>query len=122
MPGEGGGAANGVRLFGQADFRGVLHRASYGPDTISLGWTRQQEVLTGELVVAKDWRVTENSWRKTIYSGVYGPNMGFFPLKGPRADEGKGLSIKPWMDPGLASVRSTGRVFVPTWKLSPSTG
>jgi hypothetical protein len=25
--------------------------------------------------------------------------MGFFPLKGPRAGQGEGLSIKPWMGP-----------------------
>lgn len=99
QPGDRLGMANDVRLFGQADFRGVLHRASYGTDHISLAWTRNKELFTGTLHLNAGWRVTENSWRKTIYSGVYGPNMGFFPLKGPRAGQGKGLSIKPWMGP-----------------------
>ena len=99
LPGDQIGMANGVRLFSQADFRGVLHRASYGADTIDLAWLRDGQVLRGKLEVTTGWRVAENSWRKTIYSGVYGPNMGFFPLKGPRAGQGKGLSIKPWMGP-----------------------
>jgi hypothetical protein len=99
LPGDRLGMANGVRLFGQADFRGVMHRASYGADTLTLGWIRQGEVRLGSLSVEAGWRLAENSWRKTIYSGVFGPNMGFFPLKGPRAGKGKGLSIKPWMGP-----------------------
>ena len=91
------GMANGVRLFGQADFRGVLHRASSGSDTITLAWTRDGNVMSGQLSVAPGWRVTENSWRKSVYDGAFGPGMGFFPLKGPDAGKGKGLSIKPWM-------------------------
>ncbi len=104
------GMADGVRLFGQADFRGVLHRASYDADTILLGWVRDGTVHTGTLAVENGWRETENSWRKTIYSGVYGPNMGFFPLEGPRAGKGEGLSIKPWMGPKPADrpVYQTG--------------
>ena len=53
--------------------------------------------MAGELAVQPGWRVAENSWRKTVYDGVFGPGMGFFPLKGPNAGKGKGLSIKPWM-------------------------
>jgi hypothetical protein len=96
-PGDRLGMANGVRLFGQADFRGVLHRADPGNETIALGWIRGGGVMTGELAVAPGWRVTENSWRKTVYDGVFGPGMGFFPLNGPNTGKGKGLSIKPWM-------------------------
>ncbi|MCB1099780.1 MAG: thioredoxin family protein [Verrucomicrobiae bacterium] len=104
------GMANGVRLFGQADFRGVLHRASYEADTILIGWIRDGEVHTGTLTVENGWRTAENSWRKTIYSGVYGPNMGFFPLEGPRSGNGEGLSIKPWMgpEPSERPVYATG--------------
>jgi hypothetical protein len=91
------GMANGTRLFGQADFRGVLHRASFDDDTIPLGWTRKGEVMFGQLRVQAGWKATENWWRKTVYDGAYGPTMGFFPLKGPNAGKGKGLSIKPWM-------------------------
>lgn len=91
------GMADGVRLFGQADFRGVLHRVASGSDTITLAWTRDGKLMTEELSLAPGWRVTENSWRKTVYDGVYGPGMGFFPLNGPKAGKGEGLSIKPWM-------------------------
>ena len=96
-PGDRLGMANGTRLFGQADFRGVLHRASHGEDEITIAWTRDGDVQQGALAVSPGWRSTENSWRKTVYDGVYGPSMGFFPLKGPNAGKGQGLSIKPWM-------------------------
>lgn len=89
--------ANGSRLFGQADFRGVLHRASFDSDNIRVAWTRDSKVMFSELAVEPGWKATENSWRKTVYDGAYGPTMGFFPLKGPNAGKGKGLSIKPWM-------------------------
>ena len=93
------GMAGGRRLFGQADFRGVLHRASYGPDTIAVGWTRNGEPMFGELKTGDGWRVTENSWRKSVYEGVIGPHLGFFPIKGP--NQGKGsMSFKPFMGPG----------------------
>jgi hypothetical protein len=91
------GMAGGRRLFGQADFRGVLHRADYGADTIPLAWLRNGAVHFDSLSVQPGWRATEYSWRKTVYDGVYGPNMGFFPLRGPNADKGMGLSIKPFM-------------------------
>lgn len=91
------GMANGTKLFGQADFRGALHRAPAGSGPIALAWVRNGTVQFGNLEVEPGWRVTENSWRKTIYDGVYGPGMGFFPLKGPDAGKGRGLSIKPWM-------------------------
>ena len=93
------GMADGTRLFSQADFRGVLHRANQGVDTIHLGWRRGDEVAFGTLEVRPGWRTTENWWRKTVYDGVHGPTMGFFPLEGPNFGTGKGLSIKPWMGP-----------------------
>lgn len=93
------GMANGTRLFGQADFRGVLHRSGKGADTIHLAWTRDGKTHFGSLEVEPGWRATENWWRKTVYDGVYGPTMGFFPLKGPNQGKGQGLSIKPWMGP-----------------------
>lgn len=91
--------ANGTRLFGQADFRGVLHRAAFGQDSIDIAWLRGDDVHFGTLHVEAGWRASKHSWRKTVYDGVYGPGMGFFPLKGPQAGKGKGLSIKPWMGP-----------------------
>lgn len=97
QPGDRLGMANGTRLFGQADLRGVLHRASHGKDEIAMAWIREGEFHQGTLAVVKGWRATENAWRKTVYDGVYGPGMGFFPLKGPNSGKGQGLSIKPWM-------------------------
>ena len=104
------GMAEGTRLFGQADFRGVLHRASAGAGKIDVGWQRDGKTHFSELEVEPGWRKTENAWRKTVYDGVYGPTMGFFPLKGPQAGKGKGLSIKPWMGPKPAErpVYKTG--------------
>ncbi len=93
------GMAEGTRLFGQADFRGVLHRAAQGNDAIAIAWRRGDEVAFGSLEVRSGWRETNNAWRKTVYDGVYGPGMGFFPLNGPQAGKGQGLSIKPWMGP-----------------------
>jgi len=98
-PGDRLGMANGTKLFGQADFRGVLHRAAYGSDSIQLAWLRGGQMQSGLLQVQPGWREANNTWRKTIYDGVYGPGMGFFPLRGPQAGKGKGLSIKPWMGP-----------------------
>ena len=97
QPGDQLGMANETKLFGQADFRGVLHRASFDADRIQVAWTRGEQVMFGTLTVEPGWKATENSWRKTVYDGAYGPTMGFFPLKGPNAGKGRGLSIKPWM-------------------------
>lgn len=110
QPGDQLGMANGTRLFGQADFRGVLHRASQGADQIRVGYVRDGRPQFGSLVVEPGWRETNSSWRKTVYDGVYGPGMGFFPLNGPRAGKGQGLSIKPWMGPNPADrpVFATG--------------
>lgn len=104
------GMANSTRLFGQADFRGVLHRATFGADSIEVAWLRDGQVHHGTLQVPPGWRKTENSWRKTVYDGVYGPGMGFFPLKGPRAGRGQGLSVRPWMGnkPAERPVFQTG--------------
>ena len=89
--------ADDTRLFGQADFRGVLHRTAIDDDTLKLAWQRGDEVQFADLQLPDGWRVTENWWRKTVYDGAYGPNMGFFPLRGPGFGKGGGLSIKPWM-------------------------
>lgn len=102
--------ADGMRLYSQADFRGVLHRSSHGEDSIQLAWARGGQAMSGNVRVRPGWRKTENFWRKTVYDGVYGPGMGFFPLKGQLAGKGQGLSIKPWMGPKPADrpVYKTG--------------
>ncbi|MEM7015159.1 MAG: hypothetical protein AAF585_27185, partial [Verrucomicrobiota bacterium] len=90
--------AEGRRLFGQADFRGALHRAPLGDAKIEIGWLRAGEYHSGVLELSEGWRTTEIAWRKSVYDGVYGEWIGFFPLKGP--NQGKGsMSIRPFMGP-----------------------
>ncbi len=90
------GMAGGHRLFGQADFRGVLHRAPYGDARIEIAWRRGGEVMFGELVLKEGWRKTESWWRKSVYEGIYGPHFGFFPIHGPRNGKGS-MSFRPFM-------------------------
>ncbi len=93
------GMAGNRRLFGQADFRGVLHRAAYGADEIPVAWLRNERAHVSKLEVSPGWRKAQNSWRKTIYEGIYGPHLGFFPIAGP--NQGKGaMSFKPFMGSG----------------------
>lgn len=110
MPGDELLMAEGTKLFGQADFRGVLHRAAHGADQLEIAWRRGQDIQFATVVLEPGWRKTESYWRKTVYDGVYGPTMGFFPLRGPKAGKDQGLSIKPWMGPKPAErpVYSTG--------------
>lgn len=90
--------ASNRRLFGQADFRGALHRASYDDAEILVGWTRDGKAMFGQLETKSGWKAGENAWRKSIYEGIYGPHLGFFPLHGP--GQGKGsLSLRPFMGP-----------------------
>ena len=90
------GMAGSRRLFGQADFRGVLHRASYGADEIPVGWVRGGKAYFATLSVPAGWREARNSWRKTIYEGIYGPHFGFFPIAGPNQGKGR-MSFKAFM-------------------------
>lgn len=87
------------KVFGQADFRGILHRSEKGTTQITVGWLSSANTYQENTLNLKDgWRITENFWRKSVYDGVYGEWIGFFPLKGPQ--QGKGhLSIKPFMGP-----------------------
>ena len=94
------------RLFGQADFRGVLHRAAYDADEIPVGWLRNNRSHFAKLKVSSGWRKAQNSWRKTIYEGVYGPHLGFFPIAGP--NQGKGaMSLKPYMGSGAKRLENS---------------
>lgn len=88
--------ADKTKLFGQADFRGVLHRASFDKADLSMMWKRGGELLSGKLDMPAGWKETDNRWRKTVYDGIYGPRFGFFPIKGP--NQGKGsMSFKPFL-------------------------
>jgi len=74
------GAANGRRLFGQADFRGVLHRGPRDAGNFDLVWLRNGKVMQGRLDVPPGWRTTDLGWRMSISQGVFGGYPGFFPL------------------------------------------
>ncbi|MFT5126824.1 MAG: serine protease Do [Rhodothermales bacterium] len=91
--------ANEKKLFGQADFRGVLHRAPLGTAKVTVGWLRKGLYARGILALADDWRKTEISWRKSVYDGVVGEWIGFFPNRGPSQGRGR-LSVRPYMGRG----------------------
>ncbi|MFT5471230.1 MAG: serine protease Do [Verrucomicrobiales bacterium] len=97
--------ASGRRLFGQADFRGALHRASYEDANVLVGWTRDEEPMFAQLSLKDGWKEGKNLWRKTIYEGPYGPHLGFFPLKGPNNGKGS-MSFKPFMGSGNKQQQS----------------
>lgn len=73
------GAAGGRRLFGQTDFRGVLHRGPRGSGVIPIVWRRGEELLRGDLQVALGWRRTLLDWRMSVSQGNIGASPGFFP-------------------------------------------
>jgi serine protease Do len=81
QPGDALAAAGGRRLFGQADFRGVLHRGPHGDGEIELYWLRSGEPMHGKLAVKDGWRKTVLDWRMSIAEGNIGAGPGFFPLR-----------------------------------------
>jgi hypothetical protein len=96
-------ASDGRRLFGQADFRGVLHRGPKGDGEIEVYWMRNGELKSGSLNVKDGWRKTVLDWRMSVAEGNIGAGPGFFPLKvneeqrqklGLRADA---LAVRPFM-------------------------
>ena len=105
------GAAQDRKLFGQADFRGVLHRGPKGAGSIPLWYLRDGKVNHAELMVADGWRKTVLDWRMSISQGNIGPDAGFFPLNvgdGERKKLGIGkeqMAVKPYMygEPTAAS-------------------
>lgn len=106
-PGDELGAAGGKRLFTQADFRGVLHRAGKGDAKIGVVWLRKGEEHSGQLVLKGDWRKTDLGWRKSVAEADIGANTGFpWPLacndneRKQRGVEKGVLCIKPYMPKG----------------------
>jgi hypothetical protein len=111
-PGDVLGMAGGRRLFGQADFRGVLHRApASGDATIPVAWVRDGNVISGALSLKDGWRATNVNWRMSISQGNIGADPTFFPLaasKNERLRAGVGpdaMAVKPYWgnEPILAS-------------------
>jgi hypothetical protein len=73
--------AGGRKLFGQADFRGVLHRGPQADGEIEVYWMRKGEPMHGKLAVKDGWRKTILDWRMSIAEGNVGAGPGFFPLR-----------------------------------------
>jgi len=92
------GAAEGQRLFGQADFRGVLHRGPRDAGSVRVHFERASAVHAASLELAPGWRKTVLDWRMSVSQGNVGAYPGFWPLPGPRAGKGT-LSIKVWYGP-----------------------
>lgn len=79
-PGDTLAAADGRRLFSQADFRGALHRTPlHGPAMVDLKWLRDGKVMSGTLNLTGDWRATDLAWRTSIVDGNVGGSPGFWP-------------------------------------------
>ncbi len=95
-PGDVLAAAGNRRLFGQADFRGVLHRRADPAGSIEIRWLREDLVMSGTLQLAEGWRRTVLDWRTSVSGGNIGSGPGFsWPVKGPDAGSGR-MSITPW--------------------------
>lgn len=70
------------KLFGQADFRGVLHRGPAGAGAIEVLLKRGTELVRVTLDVREGWRDTQLGWRKSIADGNIGAAPGFaWPLE-----------------------------------------
>jgi serine protease Do len=79
-------AADGRKLFGQTDFRGVLHRGPRGEGTIEVFWLRGGQVHSGILHVSPGWRATVLGWRMSVSQGNIGAEPGFWPLTASAGD------------------------------------
>ena len=98
LPGDELVGAGERRLFGQADFRGVLHREANPSGKLSIVWTHEGELKFGELALEPGWRTTNLDWRMSISQGNIGTGPGYsWSLKGPRKGIPEGqMSIRPW--------------------------
>lgn len=96
-------AAGDRKLFGQADFRGVLHRGPKKSGSIPVVWMRDGKVMQGELKVEDGWRKTILDWRMSVSQGNIGSGPAFFPLKASPAERRKfkikndAMAIRPFM-------------------------
>jgi S1-C subfamily serine protease len=80
-------AAAGDRLlFGQADFRGVLHRGPRGAGEVPIRFLRDGKPRAATLAVADGWRKTVLDWRMSVSQGNVGADLGFWPLAASKAD------------------------------------
>ncbi|MBI1374826.1 MAG: PDZ domain-containing protein [Phycisphaera sp.] len=105
QPGDELAAAGDRLLFGQADFRGVLHRGPKAAGDIDVVYRRGDDIKQATLHLADGWRKTVLDWRMTMSQGVIGVGPGFFPLKGPDSDT---MSVKPFWGKNAPYVADAG--------------
>lgn len=79
-------AAGDRRLFGQTDFRGVLHRGPAGAGEIPVRYLRDGRVVAATLRVPDGWRKTILDWRMSVSQGNVGGDLGFWPLAANKND------------------------------------
>jgi serine protease Do len=104
LPGDELGAAGGRRLFGQADFRGVLHRGPRGAGSIDIYWTRAGKVRHDTLDLPDGWRKTVLDWRMSVSQGNVGGYPSFFPLpannkRAERKIAAGVMAVEPYLGP-----------------------
>jgi hypothetical protein len=91
------------RLFGQADFRGVLHRGPQGAGSIPVTWIRDGKITSGNLNVSEGWRKTILDWRMSISQGNISHGPAFFPLAMSKAERQRfnipdnAMGVKPFI-------------------------
>jgi serine protease Do len=100
------------RLFGQADFRGVLHRGPQGAGSIPLMWIRDGKVMAGKLNVSDGWRKTILEWRMSISQGNISHGPAFFPLAMSKAERERfgipenAMGVKPFIYKGSVATQA----------------
>lgn len=82
-------AARDRKLFGQTDFRGVLHRGPRGAGEVEVRWVRDGRPMEAKLALADGWRKTVLDWRMSVSQGNVGADLGFWPLASSAADRAK---------------------------------
>jgi len=92
--GAAGTGGNLRELFGQADFRGVLHRIPYDVHTLDLYYLRDGKAIAAQLTLADGWRKTVLDWRKSVSQGNIGANPLFFPVAA-SANDKKKMAVAP---------------------------
>jgi hypothetical protein len=88
------GAAGNRKLFGQTDFRGVLHRGPRGAGAIEIHWLRDGKPMSGKLIVSEGWRKTVLDWRMSVSQGNIGAEPCFWPLSSNAGDRER-LGVRP---------------------------
>jgi hypothetical protein len=98
------------RLFGQADFRGILHRGPQGAGTIPIMWIRYGKIMSENLNVSEGWRKTILDWRMSLSQGNISHGPAFFPLAMSKAERQRfnipddAMGVKPYIYKGSVAT------------------